>query len=123
MAHAVLVYGHILLEEGAHALDVLRCGELLRGGRGRRLERHLECAQSVDFHAVGLLQVVAHHLHHLGEDGEGVGLLCGGVVLDALSNLVEGHGVQSLGTGVPFALVRRGVSDVLVKFVKYCYND
>ena len=118
-AVAVLVHLGLLGEDYTNTLDVPGSGELPGTWCRRGAERHLERSQSVDLDAVGLLEVVTDYLYHLGEDGEGIGLLRGGVVLDALCDFVETYGVERLCSCVPHSLVSGSVAVVLVKFVEY----
>jgi len=84
--------GHLGLEDDAQAADVLSGAVLVLGLRSLRADAHLEASEVVDLHALGVLQAVGDHLHHLGEHCLGIRLLGSGVPLDALGDVVEVNG-------------------------------
>ena len=71
------VDGGLRLEEYAYSLQGFRDGEILHAGNTLRGDADLEGAEAVDVDALGSLQGIGDDLHHLGEDGLGVGLLGG----------------------------------------------
>ena len=86
------VHGGLRLEEYAYSLQALGDGEILHAGNALRGDADLEGSEAVDVDALGSLQGIGDDLHHLGEDGLGVGLLGRGVALNPLGDAVEVEG-------------------------------
>ena len=88
-------------EHDVHARDVILNGEGLGGARSLRGNADLERAEAVELDTLRVLQLVAHGLYQLVQNGEDIGLLHGTVALHDLRQFAGVNHRHGYGTGVP----------------------
>ena len=119
---AGVVDGVLRREHDAEALDAVLGVVVLGVVHACRRERHLERAQSVNLHALRVAQLALHHVHHLRQHGQHVGLLGGGVLLDCLSHAAQVHRISVDGSSVVLAEHLRLLHVVLVQTIENTHS-